>query len=200
MQMDNLIYLDNNATTQTDPEVVEAMLPYFTKFYGNASSNTHLLAWQSEYAIDKATKQICDLINAKPNEIVYTSGATEANNLLLKSLGLNENDHIIVSEIEHKCILETAKYLNIEFGVELTFAQVTSEGVVDLNMLEKAIKPNTKLISIMYANNEIHSLNPIYEISKLCKKHSILFHVDAAQSIGKLQLNVKDLDIDFMSV
>jgi len=160
----NIIYLDNNSTTPTDPIVLETMLPYFNVNFGNAASNTHILSWQAESAVDNATNQIAKLINAEPYEIIYTSGATESNNLIFKGLSFTENDHIIISNIEHKCVLESAKYQHKENRVELSFIDVNSNGEIDLNKFKALIKPNTKLVSIMLTNNEIHSINPIKKI------------------------------------
>lgn len=196
----NIIYLDNNATTPTEPLVLETMLPFFTENFGNAASNTHILSWQAEGAVDNATNQIAKLINAEPYEIIYTSGATESNNLIFKGLSFTEKDHIIISNIEHKCVLESAKYQHKENNVSLTYAEVNQNGEIDLNKFEKLIKPNTKLVSIMLTNNEIHSINPIKKISEICKSYNLLLHVDAAQGIGKMKIDVKDLNINLMSI
>lgn len=195
----NIIYLDNNATTKTDPLVIQEMLPYFSEYYGNASSNTHILSWQSESAVDKATQQIAALINANPFEIIYTSGATESNNLIFKGLSLTEQDHIIVSNIEHKCVLESAKYQHSHYKVALSFLKVDENGHINLDELKNLIQPNTKLISIMLTNNEIHTINPIKEIGIICKEFDLLLHVDAAQGMGKIPIDVKELNVDLLS-
>lgn len=195
-----VIYLDNNATTKTDPLAVEAMLPFFIEKYGNSASNSHVFGWEAEDAISESTQNISNLINAEPFEIIYTSGATESNNLAIKGLPFSEKDHIIVSNIEHKCVIETAKFLKNEKNVQLSIVECDSFGHINVEEFKKQIRDNTKFVSIMIANNEIHSINPIKEISKICNERGIIFHVDAAQAIGKINIDVKDLGVDMLSL
>lgn len=196
----DVIYLDNNATTRTDPLVVEAMLPFFTAKYGNPASTSHVIGWEAEDAVSEATQNISNLINAEPFEIIFTSGATESNNLAIKGLPFSEKDHIIVSNIEHKCVLETAKFLKKEKNVQLSIVECDSFGQIKVDEIKKYIKDNTKFVSIMIANNEIHTINPIKEISRVCKERGIMFHVDAAQAIGKIKIDVKNLGVDMLSL
>ncbi|KAM0681026.1 cysteine desulfurase [Glugoides intestinalis] len=194
-------YFDYQATTPVDPRVLDAMLPYLTSFYGNPHSRTHAFGWNAEVAVEKGRKQIANLINAEPKDVIFTSGATEANNLALK--GFSEyhdyNLHIITTQIEHKAILETCRYLE-EKGVEVTYLPVEKDGSVDHQKLKQAIKPNTKLVSIMAINNEIGVVNDIEEIGKICKEHDIVFHTDAAQAFGKMPIDVKKHNIGMMSI
>ncbi len=201
--MDNkkLIYLDNSATTPCDPRVVEAMIPYFTEKFGNAASRNHPFGWAAEGAVEKARKQIADLIGADPREIIFTSGATEADNLAIKGVAQmykRKGNHIITVETEHKAVLDTCKALEKE-GYEVTYLKVNRQGLVDLADLEAAIKPSTILVSIMFANNEIGVVQPMKAISDICVKHQVLFMSDATQAVGKLPLNVKELGIHLMA-
>lgn len=195
------MYFDYQATTPVDPRVLESMLPYLTSFYGNPHSRSHSFGWEAEKAVENGRKQIADLINADPKEIIFTSGATEASNLAIK--GFSEyNDyklHIITTQIEHKATLETCRYLE-EKGVKVTYLPVEKDGSIDLNKFREAITPETKLVSIMAVNNEIGVINPIEDIGKICKEHGIVFHTDAVQAIGKLPIDVKKANIGMMSI
>lgn len=195
------IYLDNNATTPMDPRVLEAMLPYFTQNFGNAASRNHSFGWQAEDAVDTAREQIAGLINADAKEIIFTSGATESNNLALKGvfeMYADKGNHIITVETEHKAILDTCKHLE-KAGAEVTCLKAAEDGMITLQQVADAIKPNTILVSIMYANNEIGVIQPIREIAALCKSKGILFHTDATQAVGKVPVDVIADGIDLMS-
>jgi cysteine desulfurase len=196
----DIIYLDNNATTCTDTAVVEAMLPYFSEMYGNAMASTYIMGWQAEEAVSEATTQLAQLINAHPFEIIYTSGATESNNLAIKGFPFSGNERLLVSNIEHKCVLEAAKYMGDGNGLHLSILKCDSSGKIPVDTVHKALSENTMFVSIMLANNEIHSINPIKQIAKLCKEREILFHVDAAQAIGKIPVDVKEMDVDMLSL
>jgi cysteine desulfurase len=195
------IYLDYQATTPIDPRVLKAMLPFLKNEYGNAASNTHSFGWKAHEAVELARRQIADLIGANPKEIVFTSGATESDNLALIGVAKMHprRSHIITTVIEHKAILDTCKYLEKE-GYDVSYIPVDNEGLVDVSDIEKAITPKTILISVMHVNNEIGTIQPIKEIGKIAKKHNILFHTDAAQSIGKIGFKVDDYSIDLMSM
>ncbi|HWI92470.1 MAG TPA: IscS subfamily cysteine desulfurase [Flavisolibacter sp.] len=195
------IYLDYNSTTPCDEKVVEAMLPYFTQNFGNAASKTHSFGWYAEEAVEFAREQVADLIAAEKNEIVFTSGATEAINLALKGIVetySSKGNHIITSNIEHKAVLDTCKHLERQ-GVEITYLPVNTEGLISAQQIEEAIRPNTILIAIMYANNEIGTRNPVREIGAVARKHSVLFFTDATQAISKIAVNVNDDNIDIMA-
>ncbi len=201
MLKENLIYLDNSATTPCDPRVVEAMVPYFTQHFGNAASRNHPFGWAAEGAVDKARKQIADLIGADPREIIFTSGATEADNLAIKGVAQmykRKGNHIITAETEHKAVLDTCKALEKE-GCEVTYLKVNRQGLVDLAELEAAIKPTTILVSLMFANNEIGVVQPMRQIAEICEKHQVLFMTDGTQAVGKLPINVKELGIHLMA-
>lgn len=192
------VYLDNNATTPCDPRVVETMLPYFTEIFGNASSRNHSYGWAAEAAIDLAREQVAALIGADPKEIIFTSGATEGDNLALKGvfeMYADKGNHIITTEIEHKAILDTCKHLE-KLGASVTYLKVNSEGLPDLKELEAAITPKTILVAIMYANNEIGVINPIREISALAKKNGVLMMSDITQAAGKVPVDVNRDGID----
>ncbi|WP_296149572.1 cysteine desulfurase family protein [uncultured Flavobacterium sp.] len=196
------IYLDNNATTSCDKRVVAEMLPYFSEDFGNASSGNHIFGWKAEEAVETARNQIAKLINASPHEIVFTSGATEANNLALKGIFesySNKGNHIITTNIEHKSVLDTCRSLEKK-GAEVTYLKVDKEGMIDLEVLEKSIKPTTILIAIMFANNEIGTIHPIEIIGKIAKKYDVLFFSDAVQAVGKIAVDVKKQGIDLMSL
>lgn len=200
--MNNLIYLDNNATTQCDERVVQAMLPFFTQHYGNAASTSHAYGWIAEEAVSIARQQVAALIGAAEKEIVFTSGATEADNLAIKSVYekyASKGNHIITVATEHKAVLDTCKHLE-KHGADVTYMKVNNEGLIDINELEQAIKPSTILIAIMYANNETGVLQPIKEIGAIAKKHNVLFFCDAVQAVGKTPVNVKDDNIDLLSI
>jgi cysteine desulfurase len=201
-QMKLPIYFDNHATTQLDPRVLEAMMPYFTTVFGNAASRNHQFGWEAEEAVEKARKQIADLIGATPKEIVFTSGATESNNLALKGIAemyAERGNHIITQATEHKAVLDTCKRLEKE-GVRVTYLPVKQDGLSDLDQLRDAITDKTILISIMYANNEIGVVQPIQEISKIAKEKGVLFHTDAVQAVGKIPVNVIADGIDVLSL
>jgi len=196
-----LIYLDHNATTPTDPRVVEAMIPYFTEKFGNAASRNHPYGWVAEEAVDYAREQIAKLINADPREIIFTSGATEADNLALKGVAQmykRKGNHIITLETEHKAVLDTCKALEKE-GIEVTYLKVDRQGLVNLEELKAAIKPTTILVSIMYANNEIGTIQPMKEIGTICNDAGVLFMSDATQAVGKIPVDVQDLGIHLMA-
>jgi cysteine desulfurase len=195
------IYLDHNATTPCDPRVVEAMIPYFTNSFGNAASRNHPFGWQAEEAVDLAREQVAKLIGADPKEIIFTSGATEADNLAIKGvfeMYASKGNHIITCNIEHKAVLDTCKHIEKEGG-EVTYLKVKDNGLVDLAELEAAIKPTTILIAIMYANNEIGTIMPMKEISAIAKKKGILVFSDATQAIGKVPVDVNKDGIDLMA-
>ncbi|MFL5808306.1 MAG: IscS subfamily cysteine desulfurase [Flavisolibacter sp.] len=196
------IYLDHNATTPCDPEVVEAMLPYFSQNFGNAASRQHHFGWQAEEAVEYAREQVARLIGAEPKEIIFTSGATEADNLAIKGvfeIYASKGNHIITSAIEHKAVLDTCRHLE-KMGAELTYLNVNREGQVDLKELESSIRPTTILVSLMYANNEIGNLMPMKEIGGICKKHGVIFCSDAAQALGKVPIDVNDDGIDLLAM
>jgi cysteine desulfurase len=196
------IYMDSHATTRMDPRVFEAMTPYFTEIYGNAASRNHSFGWEAELAIDKARKQIASLIGANEKEIVFTSGATESNNLALKGVAemySERGNHIITQVTEHKAVLDTCKRLE-KSGVRVTYLPVQQNGLINLDELRAAITDKTILISIMYANNEIGVVQPIAEIGKIAKEKGVLFHSDAVQAIGKIPVNVAADGIDILSL
>lgn len=198
--MDKKIYLDNAATTKTRPEVVEAMLPYFTESFGNPSS-VYEYAAQNKKAVNEARGIIANALGADISEVYFTGGGTEADNWALIATAeayAEKGNHIITSKIEHHAILHTCEYLQ-KRGFEVTYVDVDENGILKLDQLEKAIRPTTILISIMFANNEIGTLQPIKEIGEIAKKHNILFHTDAVQAFGQLPINVKDLNIDMLS-
>ena len=195
------IYLDHNATTPCDPRVVDAMIPYFTSNFGNAASRNHAFGWQAEEAVDTAREQVAKLIGADPKEIIFTSGATEGDNLAIKGvfeMYASKGNHIITCNIEHKAVLDTCKHIEKEGG-EVTYLKVKDNGLIDLAELEAAIKPGTILIAIMYANNEIGTIMPMKEISAIARKHGILVFSDATQAIGKVPVDVNKDGIDLMA-
>jgi cysteine desulfurase len=196
------IYLDHNATTPCDPRVVEAMVPYFTQNFGNAASRNHPFGWQAEGAVDDAREQVAKLIGADPKEIIFTSGATEADNLAIKGvyeMYASKGNHIITCNIEHKAVLDTCKHIEKEGG-EVTYLKVNDDGLIDLKELEAAIKPSTILIAIMYANNEIGTVMPMKEISAIAKKHGVLVFTDATQAVGKIPVDVNKDGIDLLAM
>ena len=199
--MSKMIYLDNAATTRTAPEVVEAMLPYFTEMYGNPSS-IYEFAGKSKEGVTKARGQIAAALDAKPEEIYFTAGGSESDNWALKATFeayKSKGNHIITTKIEHHAILHTCEYLEKERGAKITYLDVDENGIVKLDELEKAITPETILISVMFANNEIGSIQPIKEIGAIAKEHGILFHTDAVQAFGQVPINVDELGIDMLS-
>jgi len=196
------IYLDNNATTPVDQRVMDIMLPYFTEKFGNAASRNHSYGWEAEEAVEHAREQIAQAINATAKEIIFTSGATESNNLALKGVAEMYQDkgkHLITCVTEHKCILDSAKYLE-QKGYEVTYLPVQTNGLVDLHLLKQSIREDTILVSIMFANNEIGVLQPIAEIGKICRERGVLFHTDAAQAVGKVLVDVEAQNIDLLSI
>ncbi|MDQ1469871.1 MAG: cysteine desulfurase [Bryobacterales bacterium] len=196
------IYLDNHATTQMDKRVLSAMLPYFTEYFGNAASRNHEFGWVAEQAVDKARKQIADLIGTTPREIIFTSGATESNNLAIKGVAemyAEKGNHIITAATEHKAVLDTCKRLE-KNGCRVTYLPLKGDGLIDLDMLKEAFTDKTILVSIMYANNEIGVIQPIAEIGKMCRERGVLFHTDGVQAIGKIPVNVNTDNIDIMSI
>ncbi|MBU6307964.1 MAG: IscS subfamily cysteine desulfurase [Bacteroidetes bacterium] len=195
------IYLDHNATTPCDPRVVEAMIPYFTNSFGNAASRNHSFGWQAEEAVDYAREQVAKLIGADPKEIIFTSGATEGDNLAIKGvfeMYASKGNHIITCNIEHKAVLDTCRHLEKE-GAEITYLNVKPNGLIDLAELEAAIKPTTILIAIMYANNEIGTVMPMREISAIARKHGVLLFSDGVQAVGKIPVDVNKDGIDLMA-
>jgi len=201
--MSKAVYMDYLATTPVDPRVMEAMVPFFTSVYGNAASRNHQFGWEAEEAVENARKSIADAIGAKPSEIIFTSGATESNNLSLAGLWemyKEKGNHIVTLVTEHKCVLDTAEYLQREKGVDVTFLTVKEDGFIDLDELKSALRDDTLLVSVMFANNEIGVLQPIAEIGKLCKERGIFFHTDAAQALGKVPINVEELGVDLLSM
>ncbi len=195
------IYLDNNATTPMDPRVLETMTPYFLEHFGNAASRNHPFGWEAEEAVDYAREQVAKLIGADPKEIIFTSGATEGDNLAIKGvfeMYTTKGNHIITATTEHKAVLDTCKHIE-KSGGEVTYLQVKRDGLIDLKELEAAIKPTTILIAIMYANNEIGTVMPIKEISAIARKHGILVFTDGTQAVGKIPVDVNKDGIDLMA-
>ncbi len=197
------IYMDNQATTPVDPRVIEAMVPFLGEIYGNAASRNHAFGWAAEEAVDRGRSQIADLVGARPKEIIFTSGATESDNLAIKGVAefyADKGNHIITAVTEHKAVLDTCQALERADVAEVTYLPVDQYGRVDVDDVKKAIRDETILISLMYANNEIGTLHPIREIGKLAKKRGILFHCDATQGVGKIPVNVDEDGIDLMSM
>lgn len=195
------IYLDHNATTPCDARVLETMLPYFAEHFGNAASRSHALGWQAEEAVDYAREQVARLIGADAKEIIFTSGATEGDNLAIKGvyeMYAGKGNHIITCVTEHKAVLDTCKHIE-KMGGAVTYLPVNKEGLIDLQQIEAAIKPTTILIAIMYANNETGALQPIEEIGALAKKHGIIFFSDATQAVGKIPVDVSKDNIDLLT-
>ena len=196
-----MIFLDNNSTTKTDIRVVEKMIPFFTDKYGNSSSKSHKFGWEANDAIFNARKQISNLINCNPDEIIFTSGATESNNIAIQGIMNNYlNSNLITSNIEHNAILDICKIMNTKKINNAVFAKCNKKGLVQKSEIEALINTKTKLISLMHVNNEIGTIQPIEEIGNLCKKYNIIFHVDAAQSYGKIKIDVKKMNIDLLSI
>ena len=195
------IYLDNNATTRCDPRVVETMLPYFYQHPGNAASRNHPFGWEAEEAVDYARDQIAKLLDVESKEIIFTSGATESDNLALKGvfeMYARKGNHIITSKTEHKAVLDTCHHLE-KMGAEVTYLDVQRDGLIDLKKLEESIKNNTVMVSIMWANNETGVIQPMKNIGEICEKHSILFFSDATQAVGKIPTNPKEMGIHLMA-
>ncbi len=196
------IYLDYQATTPTDPRVVDAMLPYFTEKFGNPHSRSHAYGWDAEEGVETARGQIARIIGANAKEIIFTSGATESNNLAIKGVARfykDKKNHIITAVTEHKCVLDTCRHLEQD-GFEVTYLPVKENGLIDLDELRAAITDRTVLVSIMAVNNEIGVIQPLKEIGATCKENKVFFHTDAAQAVGKIPLDVNEMNIDLMSI
>ena len=196
------IYMDNHATTPMDPRVLDAMLPYFGTIFGNAASRNHQFGWEAEQAVDKAREQISKLIGCTPKEIIFTSGATESNNLAIKGIAemyREKGNHVITQVTEHKAVLDTCKKLERQ-GFDVTYLPVQEDGLISLDALKAAMTEKTILVTIMYANNEIGVVQPIREIGKLCHERGIIFHTDAVQAVGKIPVNVQEDNIDVLSL
>ena len=196
------IYLDCNATTPVDSQVVDAMLPYFTEHFGNPSSVSHAYGWEAEAGVKQAREIIAQAINASPEEIIFTSGATEANNLAIKGVAeayFSQGQHIITVATEHRAVLDPCLYLE-SLGFEVTFLSVDEDGLIDLDVLADSIRSDTILVSVMAANNEIGVLQPIQEIGRICRENEVFFHTDAAQALAKMPLDVEPMNIDLMSL
>lgn len=203
-QGDRPIYLDMQATTPTDPRVLDAMLPYMTGLYGNPHSRTHAYGWETDKATEEARQYVADLIGADAKEIIFTSGATESNNMSIKGVARffgrsGKKKHVITTQTEHKCVLDSCRHLQDE-GFDVTYLPVQSNGLISLAELEKAIRPDTALVSIMAVNNEIGVIQPMEEIGKLCRAKKVFFHTDAAQAVGKLEVDVNKWNVDLMSI
>jgi len=202
MSVKTPVYMDNNATTRTDPRVVEAMLPYFTENYGNAASRNHPFGWAAEAAVEEGREQIAALIGASAKEVIFTSGATESNNLAIKGVAAmykKKGNHIVTQATEHKAVLDTCKRLERD-GYQVTYLPVDQFGLVSAEQIAAAITDKTVLVSIMAANNEIGTVQPIKSIGKMCKEKGILFHTDAVQVVGKMPVDVEDMGIDLLSL
>ncbi|MDZ8070781.1 MAG: IscS subfamily cysteine desulfurase [Nostoc sp. DedQUE08] len=196
------IYIDSHATTPVDERVLAAMIPYFTEKFGNPASISHVYGWEAEAAVKQTREILAAAINATPEEIVFTSGATEANNLAIKGVAeayFKKGQHIITIATEHSAVIDPCNYLK-SLGFEITILPVQKDGLIDLIELKKAFRPETILVSVMAANNEIGVLQPIAEIGEMCREHQIIFHTDAAQAIGKIPLDVQAMKIDLMSL
>ena len=196
------IYLDYQSTTPLDPKALDAMMPYLTDNFGNPHSRSHSFGWAAEEATDIAREQVADLIGANPKEIIFTSGATESNNIAVKGIAefnKEQKNHIITLTTEHKCVLESVRYLEQQ-GFKTTFLPVQKNGLVDLDVLKTAITDKTVLISVMAINNEIGVIQPLKEIGQICRDNGIYFHTDAAQAFGKIPLDVNEMNIDLMSI
>ena len=196
------IYLDNHATTPCDPAVVEAMLPYFTEKFGNAASRNHRFGWEAQEGVELAREQIGALINASSKEIVFTSGATESDNMAIKGVAkfyADKGKHLITVVTEHKAILDSCHALERE-GWEITYLPVNTEGLIDLDELKRSIRKDTVLVSVMFANNEVGVVQPIAEIGAICRAHGVFFHCDAVQAQGRIPIDVESLNVDLMSL
>lgn len=196
------LYMDFQATTPMDPRVLDAMLPYQVNYYGNPHSRTHAYGWESETAMETARKQVADLIGADPREIIFTSGATESNNMAIKGVARfyqTKKRHVITTQTEHKCVLDSCRILEAE-GFDITYLPVQKNGLLDLELLEASIRPDTSLLSVMTVNNEIGVKQPIKEIGQICRSRGVFLHTDAAQAVGKIPINVSDWKVDLMSI
>ena len=198
------IYLDMQATTPTDPRVLDAMLPYWTGLYGNPHSRTHAYGWETDSAVEQARAHIANLIGADPKEIIFTSGATESNNMSIKGVArffkrAGKKNHIITCQTEHKCVLDSCRHMQDE-GIEVTYLPVGSDGRISMEELEREIRPETMLVSIMTVNNEIGVVQPVDEIGRLCRSKKVFFHTDGAQAVGKIPIDVNKMNVDLMSI
>lgn len=196
------LYMDFQATTPMDPRVLDAMLPYQVHYYGNPHSRTHAYGWESEGAMETARKQVANLIGADPREIVFTSGATESNNMSIKGLARfyqSKKKHVITTQTEHKCVLDSCRVLESE-GFDVTYLPVKNNGLINLQQLEEMIRPDTSLVSVMMVNNEIGVKQPIREIGQICRSRNVFFHTDAAQAVGKIPIDVSSCNVDLMSI
>jgi len=197
------IYMDNNATTPMDPRVLEAMMPYFTEKFGNASSRNHLYGWEAEEAVEKAREQVAKAIGADAKEIIFTSGATESDNIALKGavdMYAEKGNHIITMLTEHKAVLDTCRRLEREGKATVTYLAPRQDGIVDLEQLEAAITDKTIMVAIMMANNEIGVIQPMAEIGEICRKHGVIFFTDAVQAVGKVPVDVNAMKIDVLAI
>ena len=195
------IYLDYSATTPVDPRVAEKMIPYLTELFGNPASRSHAFGWTAEKAVEEAREEVARLVNADPKEIIWTSGATESNNLAIKGAAhfySGKGKHVITVKTEHKAVLDTVRELERE-GFEATYLDVQENGLIDLEVLKAAIRPDTVVVSVMFVNNEIGVIQPIAEIGEICREKGIIFHVDAAQATGKVDIDLSRLKVDLMS-
>ena len=202
MKKINNIYLDYQATTPADPRVIEKMLPYFGEIYGNPHSRNHSFGWEAEEAVEFARENVAKSISANPKEIIFTSGATESNNLAIKGVAEfygDKKNHIITCVTEHKCVLESCRLLS-EKGFKVTYLPVNKDGLININELESAITDKTLIVSIMGVHNEIGVIQPLKKIGEICKKHDVFFHTDCAQAVGKIPLDVNDMNIDLLSI
>src|SRR6202167_3006065 len=196
------IYMDDHATTAMDPRVLEAMMPYFTDKFGNAASRNHSFGWEAEQGVERAREQVAKLIGASAKEIIFTSGATESNNLAIKGIAemyRERGNHIITQVTEHKAVLDSCKRLE-KYGYRITYLPVKADGLIDLEDLKRAIDDKTILVTIMFANNEIGVVQPIAEIGKICRQHNVIFHTDAVQAVGKIPVDVNAMNIDCLSL
>lgn len=196
------LYLDAQATTPLDPRVLDAMMPYFTNFYGNPHSRTHAYGWETEKAVEIAREQVANIIGAEPKEIIFTSGATESNNIAVKGVARfygSKKKHVITTQTEHKCVLDSCRALENE-GFRVTYLPVKANGIIDMQLLDEAMTPDTSLVSIMTVNNEIGVKQPISDIGALCRSKKVFLHTDAAQAVGKIPLDVNTMNIDLMSI
>ena len=202
MNIINNIYLDYQATTPVDKRVIDKMIPYFSEIYGNPHSRNHSFGWEAEQAVEVARENVANIIGANPKEIIFTSGATESNNLAIKGLADfygDKKNHIITCVTEHKCVLESCRLLS-ERGFEVTYLQVNKDGLIDIKDLESKINDKTLLVSIMGVHNEIGVIQPLKEIGEICRKNSVFFHTDCAQAIGKIKVDVNEMNIDLLSI
>ena len=196
------IYLDFQSTTPIDPEVLNSMLPYMTQMYGNPHSNSHTFGWEAEKGVEKARENVASVIGANSKEIIFTSGATESNNLALKGLSdfyKGKKKHIICTQIDHKCVLDTCRNLEAK-GFDVTYLPVKKNGLIDLEVFKKSIRKDTLVFSCIALHNEIGVIQPLKELGKICRENGVFFHTDAAQAVGKIPIDVNDMNIDLLSI